>query len=211
VAVTKAITAQYPNLPVYLFGHSMGSMIARCYLQEYDFLLKKVIICGSPANNPLSGLAIAITKGIILCKGDRHRSKFLAYVSTGRGNNKYKGEGRGAWLSHNRESIEWFYDNRKGKQGFTCNGFLNLFYLMKNTYTNKFYRVQNENLPILFVSGSDDQVLGSEKRWQSALSRLRKVGYQSVSGKLYEGMRHEIHNDLKKEEVLADLLAFLKE
>ena len=88
---------------------------------------------------------------------------------------------------------------------------MNLFHLMKNTYTNRLYQVKNKNLPILFISGSDDQVLGSEKRWQSALSRLRKVGYQKVTGKLYEGMRHELHNDLKKEEVLTDLLAFLKE
>ena len=105
----------------------MGSMIVRCYIQEHDDLLKKLIVCGSPANNPLSSVAIALTKTIALFKGDKHKSKMLAYLSTGKGNDRFKGEGKGAWLSHNRENIEAFYAHRKGKNRFTCNGFENLF------------------------------------------------------------------------------------
>jgi len=209
--VTREIQSRYPSLPVYLFGHSMGSMIARCYLQEHDALLTKAVICGSPCKNPLVDMAIALTKCIILFKGDRHRSKFLSYVTTGKGNERFKGEGRGAWLSHDRENIEWFYSHPKGRKGFTCNGFLNLFRLMKNTYTKSLYRVQNPTLPIRFISGSEDAVLGSEEKWLKTQGFLRKAGYKNVTGKLYEGMRHEIHNDTTKEEVLADLLAFLEE
>ena len=46
-------------------------------------------------------------------------------------------------------------------------------------------------------------------KWFKAIEFLRKVGYENVSGKLYKGLRHEIFHDVDKDEVLADLLAFL--
>lgn len=208
--VTQFLKDKYPALPVYLFGHSMGSMIARCYLQTHDNLVDKAIICGSPSKNPLAGVAIALTKVISLFCGARHRSKLLSYLSTGKGDKNFEGEGKGAWLSHNRESIESFYQSPKGKFRFTCNGFENLFKLMKHTYQAKRYEGKNPALPVHFVSGSEDAVMVDELKWFHAIEQLRKVGYERVSGKLYEGQRHEIFHDTKKDEVLADLLAFLQ-
>ncbi len=209
VAVTLEMKKRY-RLPVYLYGHSMGSMIVRCYLHEHDDLLEKLVVCGTPSNNPLAGVAIALTKTIALFKGDTHRSKMLAYLSTGKGNERFEGEGKGAWLSHNRENIEAFYSHPKGNNRFTCNGFENLFKLMKNTYNKKKYQVKNPTLPIFFVSGSEDAVLGGEKQFDKTVEKMRKIGYQNVTQKLYQGVRHEIHHDLSKDEVLADLLAFIE-
>lgn len=208
--VTTWIRQTYENLPITLFGHSMGSMVARCYLQNYDTLINGAIICGSPTKNPLVGVAILLTKTIALFRGERHRSKMLAYLSTGKGNNNFPGEEKGAWLSQNRENIQEFYSNPKGSYRFTCNGFENLFHLMKNTYDGGMYAVNNLSLPIHFVSGADDAVLGGEKNFQKAIDALRKVGYQNVSGKLYKGLRHEIHNEVNNQEVLADLVERLQ-
>ena len=210
VQVTRFLKEKYQGLTITLFGHSMGSMVARCYLQKHDNLIDKAIICGSPSKNPLAGTAIVMTKLISLFCGTKHRSKLLAYLSTGRGNKRFKGEGAGAWLSHNRENIQAFYQNPKSRAVFTCNGFENLFKLMKNSYQTKRYEVKNAGLPILFVSGSEDAVLGNERKWFQTIEGLRKAGYQEVSGKLYEGQRHEIFHDEKREEVLADLLRFLQ-
>ena len=207
--ITQYIKAQYPNLPVVLFGHSMGSMIARCYLQRYDDLVHKAIICGSPANNPLSGVAIALTKCIAALRGKRHRSKLLKYITTGKGAQRYEKVGE-SWLSRNKESIAKFRDNPKGKMLFSCNGYENLFRLMKMTYTEKAYQVKNPNLPIHFVSGTDDAVLGGKEAWSKELLMLKNVGYHEVTGKLYEGLRYEIFHDFGCEEVYADLLAFIE-
>ena len=81
---------------------------------------------------------------------------------------------------------------------------------MKRTYTAKRYDVKNPALPVYFVSGSEDAVMVDELKWFHAIEQLRKVGYERVFGKLYEGQRHEIFHDTKKDEVLADLLAFLQ-
>ena len=209
VQVTRFLKEKYQHLPITLFGHSMGSMVARCYLQKHDTLIDKAVICGLPSKNPMAGVAIAMTKCISLFRGKKHRSKLLAYLATERGNKRFQGEGAGAWLSHNRENIQAFNQNPK-KVLFSCNGFENLFRLMKNSYKLKRYAVNNANLPILFISGSEDTVMGDELKWFKAIEGLRKVGYQAVSGKLYEGQRHEIFHDDKREEVLADLLNFLQ-
>lgn len=206
--VTRFIKTEYPNLPVTLFGHSMGSMVARCYLQKYDRQVEKAIICGSPSKNPMAGMAIFVEKCIRLFKGARHRSKMLAYLSTGKGDENFPGEGKGAWLSRNREIIDEYYASPKSNYKFTCNGFENLFKLMRNTYHKNLYAVKNPDMPILFVAGGDDAVIVSKEKWLDAIEFMRKVGYTNVDGKLYDGYRHEIHNDIGNEVPLADLLAF---
>ena len=62
VQVTKWAKTNYPNLPLTLFGHSMGSMVVRCYLREHDDLIDKLVVSGSPASNPMSGVAIFLAK-----------------------------------------------------------------------------------------------------------------------------------------------------
>lgn len=207
--VTEYIKREYPNLPLTLFGHSMGSLIVRCYAQKYDSEIDKLIVCGSPSKNPLAGVAIFLEKCIRLFRGARHRSKLLAFLSTGKGDKLFPGEGKNAWLSGNRESVEAYLADENCGFRFTCNGYENLFKLLRRTYQKKKYGVQNPDLPIHFVAGAKDPVIVSEKAWKYAVEDMRKVGYNKVSGKLYEGMRHEIHNELDRQTVYNDLLAFI--
>ena len=202
---------RYAELPYILFGHSMGSMVVRCYLRENDDKIDKLIVCGSPCNNPLAGTAVLLAKAIRLFRGERHRSKFLSYMSTGKGNAEFVKAGKGSWLTRDEEIASAFRNDAKCRFHFTANGFENLFNLMKFTYQKRGYQVKNPTLPIHFISGTEDAVLGSEKKWKSALAMLEKLGYKQVTGKLYEGMRHEVHNELGREEVYKDILAFIEE
>ena len=209
VLVTEYIKTQYPNLPITLFGHSMGALIVRCYLQEHDDLIDKLIVCGSPSKNPLSGVAIFLEKTIRLFCGGRHRSNLLNFLSTGKGDSLFPGEGEKAWLSANRENaIKYLADEDCGFI-FTCNGYENLFKLLRRTYQRKKYQLKNPTLPIHFIAGEKDPVIVSEKAWLNAVEDMRKVGYQTVTGKLYEGMRHEIHNEVDRQTVYNDVLAFI--
>ncbi len=210
VAVSKYVKELYPSLPLILIGHSMGSLIVRCYIQDHDELCDKLVVCGSPSRNGLAGAAIALTKTIALFRGKRHRSKLLKYLSTGKGAKKFAAEGRGGWLSTNRANIEKYIEDEKCGYRFTCNGNENLFRLMKNTYKKKRYRVGNPKLPIHFIAGGDDPVIGDELKWFKSVEFLRACGYERVSGKLYEGKRHEILNEIGREEVYDDLLKFLE-
>lgn len=208
--VTEYLKTEYPDLPVVLFGHSMGSMVVRCMIREYDDLFQKLIVCGSPSKNPMVGAAIVLAQIQRVFMGAHHRSKLLTYLSTGKGDERFKGEGKCAWLSKNRANVEVYLQDPKCRYKFTANGFENLFRLMKRTYVKKGHALKNPQMLVHFVAGQDDPVIVNEKQWLAAQEFLRKVGYQKVSGKLYAGMRHEILKEDDREIVYADLLAFIE-
>ncbi len=209
VQVTEYVKKLYPELPVILFGHSMGSMIVRCYAQEHDELIDKLIVCGSPSKNSLAGMAILVEKVIRLFRGARYKSKTLKHLSTGEASKRFQAEGSGAWLSRDREHVEKYIADPNCGFIFTCNGYENLFKLLKYTYQKKKYKVKNPDLPVLFVAGGEDPIIVDEVKWLKSIEMMRELGYE-VSGKLYEGMRHEILNEIGKEEVYADLLKFIE-
>ena len=68
---------RYPNLPLFLFGHSMGSFIARLYLPKYADFLNGAIICGTSGRNPLAGAGAFLASMTASFKGDRFRSPLL--------------------------------------------------------------------------------------------------------------------------------------
>lgn len=208
--VTDYLKTRYPNLPVTLFGHSMGSMVVRLYLKEHENKIDKLIVCGSPSKNPLSGVAIFLAKTVALFRGKRHRCRTLSYLATGKGNKRFKAEGKGAWLSVNKENVKSHREDPKCRFTFTCNGFENLFRLLHGTYKKKGYKAENKRMPIFFVAGAEDPIIVSKKAWDKSIEFMNKLGYERVEGRLYEGMRHEIHNEIGKEEVLKDLLAFIE-
>lgn len=208
--VTDEIRRLYPGLSVTLFGHSMGSLVVRAYIQKYEEKIDKLIVCGSPSKNSLAGFGLMLNGVISAFRGKKYRSRLMANASTGGGDDKFPGEGKNAWLTRDKTVVEKYNADEKCNFIFTCNGFSNLLHLVKNAYKKKKYPAKHSDLPIFFMAGADDPVIGSEKKWLAAQQFLRDVGYKNVTGKSYPKMRHEILNELGKEEVYADALAFIE-
>lgn len=208
--VTDEIRRLYPGLSVTLFGHSMGSLVVRAYIQKYEEKIDKLIVCGSPSKNSLAGFGLMLNGVISAFRGKKYRSRLMANASTGGGDDKFPGEGKNAWLTRDKTVVEKYNADEKCNFVFSCNGFSNLLHLVKNAYKKKKYPAKHSDLPIFFMAGADDLVIGSEKKWLAAQQFLRDVGYKNVTGKSYPKMRHEILNELGKEEVYADALAFIE-
>lgn len=208
--VTDEIRRLHPGLSVTLFGHSMGSLVVRAYIQKYEEKIDKLIVCGSPSKNSLAGFGLMLNGVISAFRGKKYRSRLMANASTGGGDDKFPGEGKNAWLTRDKTVVEKYNADEKCNFVFSCNGFSNLLHLVKNAYKKKKYSAKHSDLPIFFMAGADDPVIGSEKKWLAAQQFLRDVGYKNVTGKLYPKMRHEILNELGKEEVYADALAFIE-
>ncbi len=208
--VTDEIRRLYSGLSVTLFGHSMGSLVVRAYIQKYEEKIDKLIVCGSPSKNSLAGFGLMLNGVISAFRGKKYRSRLMANASTGGGDDKFPGEGKNAWLTRDKTVVEKYNADEKCIFVFSCNGFSNLLHLVKNAYKKKKYPAKHSDLPIFFMAGADDPVIGSEKKWLAAQQFLRDVGYKNVTGKSYPKMRHEILNELGKEEVYADALAFIE-
>lgn len=216
--VTQYARELFPGCPLCLFGHSMGSLVVRSYLKKYDANIDKLIVCGSPSKNPLIGAALALTAVQKAFHGDRYRSELiqkLAFGSYLKGLAGPASQGKplsaNAWLSVNEENVRAYDEDPLCGFTFTLNGFRNLFLLLRDVYSPRGWALKNPALPVLFIAGSADPVIAGAEKWRQSQEFLRKVGYSDVRGRLYQGLRHEILNEDSKEQVYADVAAFLAE
>ena len=201
---------KFPDLPVCLLGHSMGSMVVRCFLKKYDNQIQKLIVCGSPSNNPAAGIGIKLCHYFIHNYGDMSRPKLLQKMSFGSFNNKFRKESSpNAWVCSNPEVLKTYDNDPLCQFQFTANGFENLLKLMRSIYSKEGWDLNHPQLPIHFVSGEQDPCIGSQKKFNQAVELIRNIGYQNVTSHLYPKMRHEILNESDKQVVWNDLAEFL--
>jgi alpha-beta hydrolase superfamily lysophospholipase len=209
LTVNEEIRKMYPESPVYLFGHSMGSLAVRSFTKRYDNLIDGLIVCGSPSRNPAAGAGKLLAKFIAAFKSDRHRPDLIQKIAFEGFNKNFSNEGRNARLSTDKENVRAYNCDPLCNYQFTANGFIGLFDLMMDTYSDKGWNVSNPQLPIHFIAGSDDPCITSLKDFQAAADHMKKVGYACMTTKAYDGLRHEILNETGKEEVWSDILNYI--
>lgn len=207
--VTWIAEERYPGRPVYLLGHSMGSLAARAYLKRYDSALAGLLICGSPAYNPLSGFGRAMT-GLMEDLGMGHmRPRVIHKLMSAELNHEFKAEGPQAWTCSDPEIRQVFLSDPKTSFRFTVNGSHCLMELMQEAYSRDGWNVTNPDLPVIFMSGEDDPCMGGASGLDKAVCALKEAGYRHVRIKTYPAMRHEILNEIGKERVWQDILSFV--
>ena len=202
---------QYTGLKVFLFGHSMGSMVVRCFTKKYDAQIDGLVVCGSPSNNGASGLGILVTYLIQLFKGDRFRSKKVALMMFGPHTKKFKAEGmRNAWLSTNKANVEEYNADPLCGFLFTLNGYRVVMQLIQETYSPKGWAVKTPDMPVHFLAGSEDPCIITREAFDKAVNFFPDRGYKQVTSQLYPGLRHEVLNEVGKEGVWEDVGNVLK-
>ena len=203
---------QYPGVPFFLLGHSMGSMVVRSFTKQYDDFINGLIVCGSPSYNSGAAIGKKLAAKYARKYGDHYRPEVLQKMSFGSFNKKFKGEtSPNAWVCSDTEVVKRYDADTLCNFIFTANGFENLYALMLETYDTKHWKMENKKLPVFFISGADDPCIGSTKKFLKATETMKKVGYNDVTYQLYPGMRHEILNEIGKEKVWNDILKTLNE
>lgn len=205
--ITDYIKNRFPNLPLTLFGHSMGSLVVRCYIQKYDRDIDGLIVCGSPSYQVGSKVGLVIAKLMQAFKNEKHRSNLINKLAFSRNMKKFKHEDSpNAWIVSDPAVLAAYDADERDGFVFTLNGFETLFELMQRAYNKHGWTVNNPGLPILFIAGADDPCIIDEKHFYKAVNFLRQRGYRDVTSKLYPGMRHEILNEVGKLEVWQDVV-----
>lgn len=210
LTVNQHIKEKYPNLPVVLFGHSMGSLAVRAFAAKHDSEIDMLIVCGSPSQNPARGFGVLVAKAEKLVFGARHKSKLIEALSFGSYAAKFKEEGsRHAWVCSDAEVYQEYEKNKLCGFTFSDDGYLVLFELLKEAYDTEKWKCMKPNMPILFVAGREDPCIGNVRKFGKAVKAMRTAGYLDVRGKLYPNMRHEILNEKGKEKVYQDIVAYI--
>ena len=208
--VTRMLKEEWQGVPLILLGHSMGSMVVRCFTKKYDDLLNMLVVCGSPSKNPGAKIGIALAAVQEKISGAHHVSRFLELLSLGSYSGKFAGEGsRFAWCCSDEQVVRAYEASELCGFTFTVDADQVLFQLMDETYRETGWKLFNPDLPVLFIGGYEDPCIGGARKFAQAVQTMRRVGYMDTKGKLYPGMRHEILNEREKEKVYHDVKKYI--
>ncbi|MCH4287210.1 MULTISPECIES: alpha/beta fold hydrolase [Bacillota] len=207
--LTKLLKTQYPDAPFFLFGHSMGSLLVRCYCKRYDDDIDALVVCGSPSENKAAKAGKLLVKAMEKIKGEHYRSPLIQKMAFGSNNKAFSEDGsENVWLCSDQNVVKAYDEDPLCGFIFTLNGFENLFTIMMDVYDANGWAMKHKDLPIRFIAGSEDPCIGNETKFKQAAGFMKERGYTNVSARLFEGKRHEILNEDIKEEVYEDVLAF---
>lgn len=211
--VNEYIRAQEPGLPIILLGHSMGSFIVQCYCIKHGDTVDGVVLSGSGFSTPgalrAPRMLIKLEK---LRGGPKGRSPLIDYQTFGTFNKKF-GDTRteADWLTRDSGEVDKYISDPLC--GFLCTNQLWQDFLGGLETLSKIRNLQNipNSLPFYLISGERDPLSFHSTRHgiHKLANHLRSSGQQDVSVKLYEEGRHEIFNELNRQEVIDDLLEWL--
>ena len=205
-SVRELTERQYPGVPYFILGHSMGSFLTRQYLCLYGKGLSGAIIMGT-ADLPgvLLQSAAALCRMIARFKGWHYRSPLIdSFIIRG-----YERKMGMAWLSKNAESTRAYAEDPRCGFTFTLNGFYHFFRTVDRANALEAAGQMPKDIPILFTSGGEDPVGSNGKGVKAVCRRYQKRG-ANASIKLYPGYRHEILNELDRQTVFEDILSWMK-
>lgn len=204
VLVSSYVKLKYPSLPLYMLGHSMGSMTARVYLQRYDRMIDKLILTGTPVQDPLAGLLVFFLNIVNFYTGAYRRANLINHLV---GNSDASLD----FISYNEENRQKKYKDPLRIFSFTMGYTKVLVEINKKLSQKSKYKVKNPNLPIYNLTGEDDIITKGSKGIEKSLSLLKSLGYKNIKSKSYQNMRHEILNEDEKEMVYWDILGILED
>ena len=206
-AVSEALKERWPGIPLILLGHSMGSFMARDYIMRYPGEPDALILSGTGWYPPA------------LCHAGRAMARFAPPDKPSpkineigfAGNNKPFQPARTPfdWLSRNNAEVDKYVADPLCGFVFTARGFYDMFGGLKALSNLSRLQSMPKALPVYFLSGAMDPVGTQGKGVETVARQFRDAGMQDVTVKLYEGGRHEMFNEINRDEVTADLIGWL--
>ena len=205
--------AEFPEVPYVLFGHSMGSFMARTILCQYpDCGISAAIICGT-GWQPTAALPAMIKMVELVCKvtGETRPSEPLQGIVFGSYNKR---------VEHPRTPFDWLTRDKEIVDAYIAHplcGFTASCGLLREM-VRSFRYIQDpanlgamrKDLPVFFIAGGDDPVGNYGKGIHQSADAFKKAGMEDVSVKIYPLGRHEILNEINKEEVFADVVSWVE-
>ena len=210
-SLSKIIINENPSLQLFLLGHSMGSFAAQRYIMDYGNELSGVILSGS---NGKQGIALkigsALAKWEINKYGGKHQSVTMDNLVFAGYNKAFKPNRTSSdWISRDNEEVDKYINDPYCGTVFTAGFFYDfLTGLIKIEDKNNINKIP-KNLPILIFSGDKDLVGKNGKGIIDLYNRFKNCGAKDVKYILYKNGRHEMLNEINRDEVMEDVVQWL--
>ncbi|WP_459128948.1 alpha/beta fold hydrolase [Guggenheimella bovis] len=199
-----------PKTPTILLGHSMGSFEARAMMRDRSYA--GFIVMGT-AFFDKSFVKTSLTMAKVLSRlmGGKKEAKLLTNMSLGSYNNGIKNPVTTVdWLTRDVEICKVYEKDPRNNFYFTNESYVELMRLLEHIHSDDSYEAIDLDKPVLIVSGTKDPV-GDFGEGPTALFReYKKRGLKNVILEVFPEMRHEILNEIGKEEVYEAITRFIK-
>lgn len=210
--LTRLIKQDYPDLPLFLLSHSMGSFVAQAYIMHYGKVLDGVILSGTNGKQGLLlDIGLWVARQQVKRVGRNTKSPELDRLIFGTYNKQFRPNRTPYdWLSRDEKEVDKYIEDPYCGTIFTAGFFEDFLTGLK--YVGKLKNKESipKDLPIYIFSGNQDPVGKNGKGIYDLVKDYKKVGIKHVTYKLYLQGRHEMFNELNKEEVLEDLVRWLE-
>ena len=208
----KRIATDHPGLPVAIFGHSMGSFLTQWTIAERGADYVGAVLCGSNgAPPPIATLGKFIARFERWRLGPRGRSSLLLRLSFADFNRRFRPNRTDAdWLSRDPAEVDAYIADPLC--GFVPTGQLWIDLIGgvgRQTDPALVGRIPKD-LPMFVIAGAADPVSDGAKGLPSLLAAYRDAGLSKVTHRFYDDARHELLNETNKDQVTADVLAWLR-
>lgn len=209
--VTKHIKSQHPDKKLFVLGHSMGSFIARYFTILYSEKIDGLLVVGTGNNSAASlNLGIKVAETYIKAnKGHKPNDLLDTLIFKAFDLNFIRDREKNAWLTRDKNSREEFASDSYCGKVFTSYAFRDMFEGVKFVTDPENVARIRKSLPIFVLSGDKDPVGGNGKMVKKAYDLYKKQGIKHVKLKLYKDMRHEILNEIGKQEVYKDIIIWI--
>ncbi|MFC4712411.1 alpha/beta hydrolase [Planococcus dechangensis] len=189
------------DLPLIILGHSMGSFVARRYLQLYSDKVTCAVLSGTGGHPGISLAAGNLAaRSISRLEGKKKSSPFLGKLIFGSYNKDFLTEkSKYSWLSRDAETVKSYEADPWCGFEMTNQFYVDLFEGIDLIHRQEQIARIRKNLPVLFISGSMDPVGAKGSGVFQAAAQFRDAGIQLVKVYIAEEARHEVLHELNAE------------
>ena len=212
--LNRMVAAEHPDLPIVLLGHSMGALLAQQYVTRYGASIDALALSGSPGfKQGLQGFIGRVLAFVETARlGPEGVSDVMQKLVFGAANKPYASDDATGfeWLTRDQDQMQAYLEDEDCGFVLTAGSLRNMYAGMRQTQAVENLDKIPKTLPVYVFVGVEDPVNGEQKDIFRMLQAFNNRGLRHVESKWYAGARHEVLNETNRDEVVADLLAWLK-
>lgn len=209
--VTQRARDDFPGLPVYLLGHSMGSFLSRAYAARWGSELAGLVLIGTAGDPGLLGrIGRLVARAEARLRGRRHRSTLLTKLTFGAYNKQFKpARTEFDWLSRDEAEVDAYVADPRCGEVFTSAFYVDLLGGLRAINSDEVVAATPNELPIYLTAGQRDPVGDNGAGVGAVAAQYRRLGSTDVTLQLWPEARHEILNETNRDEVIDQLVHWL--
>ncbi|MDR0487690.1 MAG: lysophospholipase [Treponema sp.] len=213
-ALNTEIRKIHGDLPLFLFGHSWGSFIVQNYIEEYsgESKLSGCVLSGTRGPGGFKMAAGIPAMSLLAALNGQRRGSLISKALADGSYNKPFEPNRTPfdWLSRDEEEVDKYvndpYCGKLCSSGFYRDMIQGLYRIHRKAAMDKINRL----LPLYLFSGSADPVGDMGTSPVALINAYRRLGINDIEFVLYPGARHETLNETNRQEVMDNLLSWIK-